>query len=155
MNALRQQDRNHLLVRIQHISWELRVFFNKIQPLQRKYLNPLRCVTPVSKTSLGNFYWGQSVLQLLFFFLNTIFTKTWEIKYDWKCWRKQFFRMNFLLLKASHHLSQYVVFMTVTLWAQSNECSSLTIFIKWHTKTNYTLEGQYRIPVRKVKIEVF
>lgn len=77
------------------------------------------------------------------------------MKYDWKCWRKQFSRMNFLLLKACHHLSQYVVFMIVPFWVQSNEYSSLTIFIKWHTKNTYTLEEQYKIPERKAKIEVF
>lgn len=106
---------------------------------------------PLSETSTGEslFFSCHS------FFLNTIFTKTWEIKYDWKCWRKHFFRMNFLLLKASHHLSQCVVFTIVPLWVQSNEYSSLTVFIKWHTKNNYTLEGQYKIQVKKVKFEVF
>lgn len=110
------------------ISPDLRVFLNKIQPFPQKYLNPLCCVIPVSKTSLRNFNWGAAI-----HFLNTIFTKTWEIYYDWKCWRKQFFSMNFLLLKGSHHSSQYVVLMTVPLGVQSNEYSSLTIFIKWHT----------------------
>lgn len=122
-----------------HISPDVRVFLNKIQPFPQKYLNPLCCVIPcvvyprpLSETSTG---------ELLFIFLNTIFTKAWETKHDWKCWRKQFFRMNFLLLKGSHHSSQYVVLMTVPLGVQSNEYNSLTIFIKWHTKNNYILEG--------------
>lgn len=91
---------------------------------------------PLSETSTGESLFFSSIWFFKYHFYKNVRNEVWL-----KMLKEQFFRINFLLLKASHHLSQYVVSTTVPLWVQSNEYSSLTVFIKWHTKTNYTLEG--------------
>lgn len=82
------------------VSPEFRVFLNKIQPFRQKYLNSLCCVIQVSKSSLGNFSWGESILQLLFVFFQHHFYKNLRNKMWLKMLKETVFQDKFSTFKS-------------------------------------------------------